>query len=187
MSGKPAKELTRAERMDRHNRHEAYAEQILEMFVRGESYRAIERATGVPKSTAAHMCKRLGAEYVTERYGDHTTILGRELNILDQLTRTNLQSAKHGDKASADIVLNSHIRRSRLLGLEAAVKAEITVRTSTDIEIERLVSMLTYSSEETSEPEEPRKRPESAQKIGGSLGYAEGPESAGDANVGGLA
>jgi hypothetical protein len=139
---KAGSELTRAEKMERHNRYEAYAEQVLEMFVRGDSYRAIEKATGIPKSTVAHMCKRLGADYVRERYGDHTTILGRELNILDQLTRTNLTRAKMGDKASADIVINSHIRRSRLLGLDAAVKAEITVRTAQDIEIERLVSMM---------------------------------------------
>lgn len=163
---KPGSELTRTERMEAHNRHEAYAEQVLEMFVRGDSYRAIERATGIPKSTVAHMCKRLGAEYVTERYGDHTTILGRELNILDQLTRTNLQRAKQGDKASADIVINSHIRRSRLLGLDAAVRAEITVRTAQDIEIERLVSMM------TSEPAE------SSQEGAGTLGPAEGPENA---------
>lgn len=170
---KAGSELTRAEKMERHNRYEAYAEQVLEMFVRGDSYRAIERATGIPKSTVAHMCKRLGAEYVRERYGDHTTILGRELNILDQLTRTNLARAKMGDKASADIVLNSHIRRSRLLGLDAAVKAEITVRTAQDIEIERLVAML--GSESASYG------PETA---GGSLDPAEAPErQAGDSSA----
>lgn len=148
MTGKPGSQLTRAEKMERRNRHEAYAEQILDMFARGESFRAIERATGVPKSTAQQMVARLSSEYVTQHYGDKTTVLGRELHILDMLTRKNLKRATEGDKAAADIVLNAHIRRSKLLGLDAAVRAEITVKTAQDIEIERLVSMMTANDPE---------------------------------------
>ena len=140
--GRPGSELTRAEKMERHNRHEAYAEQVMELYARGESFGAISKATGIPKTTVQHMCKRLAAAYARERYGDTTAILGRELTILDQLTRTNLARAKQGDPASAKIVLDAHIRRSKLLGLDAAVKAEITVRTAQDIEIERLVAMM---------------------------------------------
>lgn len=143
--GKPGWQMTPVERTESRNRHEAYADQILDMHLRGESFRAIERATGVPKSTAEHMCKRLAAEYVKDRYGDRTAVLGRELAILDSLTRKNLPRAQNGDKASADIVLNAHIRRSKLLGLDAAVRAEITVKTAQDIEIERLVSLMTAS------------------------------------------
>lgn len=140
--GKPGHELTRAEKMDAHNRHEAYADQIMEMHTRGESFGAISRATGVPKTTVHHMVQRLAKAYVKERYGDHTAVLGRELQILDALTRKNLAAATSGDKAAADIVMNAHIRRSKLLGLDAAVKAEITVRTAQDIEIERLMSLM---------------------------------------------
>lgn len=143
MAGKPGSELTRAEKMERHNRHEQYAEVVLEMHLRGESFRAIEAATGVPRSTAQHMCARLSANYVKNHYNDRTAVLGRELAILDSLTRKNLPRAQNGDKAAADIVLNSHIRRSKLLGLDAAVRAEITVKTAQDIEIERLVSLMT--------------------------------------------
>lgn len=139
---KPGWQMTPAERISSKNRHEAYADQIMDMHMRGESYRAIERATGVPKSTAEHMVKRLGSAYVKDRYGDATVVLGRELAILDTLTRKNLLRAQNGDKASADIVLAAHVRRSKLLGLDAAVKAEITVRSATDIEIERLVSLM---------------------------------------------
>lgn len=149
--GKSGTELTRAERIELHNRHEAYAEQIMEMLTRGETYRAIERATGVPKSTVAHMAKRLAKDYVREHYGDHTSVLGRELHILDQLTRKNLGPATRGDEAAARIVLASHVRRSKLLGLDAAVKAELTVKTAQDIEIERLVRMM---SDSTTQPEE---------------------------------
>lgn len=151
MADKPGSAMTPVERMEARNRHEAYADVVADMFTRGESFVAISRATGIPRTTVMHMCKRLSAEYVRERYGDHTAVLGRELNILDQLTRSNLQRAKQGDKASADIVINSHIRRSRLLGLDAAVKAEITVRTAQDIEIERLVSLM--RGEPTGSPE----------------------------------
>lgn len=165
---KPGHEMTRAEKMEAHNRHEAYAEQVREMFARGESFGVISRATGIPKSTVAHMCKRLSAAYVRERYGDATAVLGRELEILDQLTRRNLPNAVKGDKAAADIVLASHLRRSKLLGLDAAVKAEITVRTAQDIEIERLVRMM------SGEPSG------SAQESLGSLGDAGEPESGAD-------
>ena len=173
--GKPGHEMTRAEKMERHNRHEAYADVVADMFTRGESFGAISRATGIPKTTVQHMCKRLASAYVRERYGDPTAILGRELNILDQLTRTNLARAKQGDEGAARIVLASHQRRSKLLGLDAAVKAELTVRTTTDIEIERLVSMLGPVGTDG---------PESSQTAGGSLGGAEGSERQSGVDVG---
>jgi hypothetical protein len=134
--------MEHAARVEAHNRHEQYAEQVLDMHLRGESFRAIEAATGVPRSTAQHMCQRLSSDYVKNRYNDKTAVLGRELAILDSLTRKNLKRAQDGDKASADIVLNAHIRRSKLLGLDAAVRSEITVKSAQDIEIERLVSLM---------------------------------------------
>lgn len=143
MAGKPGSEMTVQERAELHNRHEAYADQVMEMFTRGESFGQISKATGVPKTTVQHMVKRMSTNYVRDRYGDHTAVLGRELQILDMLTRKNLAAASKGDKAAADIVMNAHIRRSKLLGLDAAVKAEITVRTAQDIEIERLMSLMT--------------------------------------------
>lgn len=149
--GKPGWEMTPAERQESRNRHEAYAEQVADMFARGESFGTISKATGIPRSTVQHMCKRLSAEYARERYGDTTAVLGRELRILDALTTRNLPKAVKGDESAARIVLQSHLRRSKLLGLDAAVKAELTVRTSTDIEIERLVAMM--RSEPTGDPE----------------------------------
>lgn len=143
MADKPGSEMTPAERWELHNRHEAYADQVMEMFTRGESFGAISKATGVPKTTVQAMVKRMSTNYVRDRYGDHTAVLGRELQILDMLTKKNLAAASKGDKAAADIVMNAHIRRSKLLGLDAAVKAEITVRTAQDIEIERLMSLMT--------------------------------------------
>lgn len=134
--------MTPAERDKRHAINQAMKDKVFELFIQGESLRAIEAATGVPRATAAKMCRHLGRDYVHERYGDHTNVLGRELHILDQLTRSNLSAAKRGDKAAADIVLASHVRRSKLLGLEAAVKAEITVKSAQDIEIERLVTIM---------------------------------------------
>jgi hypothetical protein len=134
--------MEHAARVEAHNRHEQYAEQVLDMHLRGESFRAIEAATGVPRSTAQHMCQRLSADYVKNRYNDKTAVLGRELAILDSLTRKNLKRAQDGDKASADIVLNAHIRRSKLLGLDAAVRQEITVKTALDVEIEQLMGLV---------------------------------------------
>ena len=152
MANKPGHEMTRAEKMDAHARHEAYAEQILDMYTRGESYRAIAAATGVPRATVHHMCKKLTADYVRQRYGDKTSILGRELAILDQLTKRNLPAAIRGDEGAARIVLASHLRRSKMLGLDAAIQAEISVKTAQDIEIERLVMTMRDTPEPEREP-----------------------------------
>ena len=134
--------LPYAEKQARHERHWAYADQIMEMFTRGESYRKMSAATGVPVSTCHKIVHAAAGEYVTDRYGDRTTVLGRELAILDSLTRTNLRAAQNGDKDAASIVLQSRQRAHRLLGLDAAVRAEVTVKTAQDIEIERLVSLM---------------------------------------------
>jgi hypothetical protein len=160
--------MTPVERLESRNRHEAYAEQVLDMFARGETLRAIERATGVPKSTVAIMINRLSADYVAQHYGDRTTVLGRELHILDTLTRKNLKRAADGDKASADIVLASHVRRSKLLGLDAAVRAEITVKTAQDIEIERLVSLMNSGDSEPAPTPESGSAADSGLMTGGS-------------------
>lgn len=131
-----------AERQERHARHWAYAEQLLQMYVRGDSYRQMEAATGVPKSVCQRIIKAAGAEYVHDRYGDRTTVLGRELSILDALTRANLRAALEGDEKAARIVLEARRSARRLLGLDAAIRAEVTVKTAQDIEIERLVALM---------------------------------------------
>jgi hypothetical protein len=138
--------MARVDQVAAYNRNEAYADEIARMFAEGQSFRAMERATGVPKSTCEHMCKRLSADYVRERYSDRTAALGRELQLLDVLTRKNLRRAADGDTNSAKIVLDAHVRRSKLLGLDAAVQVGLTVRTAQDIEIERLMQMMTAES-----------------------------------------
>lgn len=149
---KNGREMTPVERKESHNRHEMYADEIARMYAAGESYRSMSRATGIPKSTVEHMCKRLSSEYARERYGDKTAALGRELQLLDMLTKKNLPRALMGEVNAAKIVMDAHIRRSRLLGLDATVRAEITVRTAQDIEIERLVQMMGPAPAEPAEP-----------------------------------
>lgn len=134
--------MSYAERQERHARHWQYADQIMTMFVRGDSFRAMSSATGVPVSTCHKIVKAAGAQYVTERYGDRTVVLGRELSILDALTRANLRAALNGDEKAARIVLEARRSARRLLGLDAAIRAEVTVKTAQDIEIERLVSLM---------------------------------------------
>lgn len=135
-------DLTHAERLEAHNRNWLYADQVFDMFTRGESFRAMSRATGIALSTLHKMVKQIGAEYVTDRYGDRNAVVGRELAILDALTRGNLKAAQNGNHAAATIVLQASRERRRLLGLDAALKSEVTIRTPQDVEIERLVSML---------------------------------------------
>ena len=147
-------EMTPAERVEARNRHWAYADEVLGMFTRGESYRTISRATGIPRSTVHHMVKRLTAQYVDDRYGDAKTALGRELAILDSLTRKNLKAAQDGNATAAKIVLEASRDRRRLLGLDAAVKSEITVKTPLDVDIERLVATLTESAADAEVPAE---------------------------------
>ena len=112
------------------------------MYIRGDTFKAMEAATGVPKSVAERIVKKAGADYVKQRYGDRTAALGRELAILDTLTRANLRAAMNGDRNAAAIILEARRAARRLLGLDAAVKAEVTVKTAQDIEIERLVALM---------------------------------------------
>jgi hypothetical protein len=139
---KSGAEMTRAEKIEAHHRNAAYADQILEMFAAGASYGVISRATGVPRSTVGRMVKDTAAKYVEERYGDRNTALGRELALLDALTRKNLRAAMNGNKDAAAICLQASRDRRRLLGLDAALRSEITVKTPKDVEIEQLMQML---------------------------------------------
>lgn len=145
MPGKGNAELAvmpHAEKQERHARHWRYADQLMTMFVRGDSFRSMSEATGVPVSTVHKIVHSAGAQYVKDRYGDRTVVLGRELSILDALTRANLRAALNGDEKAARIVLEARRSARRLLGLDAAVRAEVTVKTAQDIEIERLVSLM---------------------------------------------
>lgn len=140
--GTPGSEMTHVERMEMRNRHWLYAEQVFEMFTRGESFRAIATATEIPLVSVHKMVKQLGAEYVDQRYGDRNAVIGRELAILDSLTRKNLRKAQDGDKDAAQIVLQSSRERRRLLGLDAAVSLDVIVKTPLDVEIERMSALL---------------------------------------------
>lgn len=141
MSG-VGKALTRAERMERQAANQQWAETILEMSVRGESVRTISEATGVPHSTVHKMITTEQARYLRDRYGDPTAVIGREVALLDSLTRKNARRAQEGDPVAAQIVLQASRDRRKLLGLDAAVKAELTIKNATDVEIERLSAIL---------------------------------------------
>jgi hypothetical protein len=135
-------ELTHAQRMQARNRNWMFADQVFDMYTRGESFRTISAATGIGLSTLHLMVKQICAEYVNTRYGDRNAVIGRELAILDTLTRKNLKAAQNGSKAAADIVLQASRDRRKLLGLDAATALELTVKTPTDHEIERLLAQL---------------------------------------------
>lgn len=141
-------ELTKAEIDQRAKNNAAWADVILDMSIRGESTRAISRATGVPHSTVSKMITKLQADYVKTHYGDPTAVIGRELALLDSLTRKNARRAQEGDPVAAKIVMEASRDRRKLLGLDAAIKAELTIKTTTDVEIERLVEMLADGSAE---------------------------------------
>jgi len=134
--------MSHAERQERHARHWAYADQLMTMFVRGDSFRTMSEATGVPIATIHKIIHSAGSAYVQDRYGDRTVVLGRELSILDAITRANLRAALSGDEKAARIVLEARRSARRLLGLDAAIRAEVTVKTAQDIEIERLVALM---------------------------------------------
>lgn len=141
-------ELPPEERRNRHAQYERWSETILEMSTRGESVRSISAATGVPVTTVHKMLTRLQADYVRDRYGDPTAVIGRELALLDSLTRKNARRAQEGDPVAAKIVMEASRDRRKLLGLDAAVKAELVIKTATDVEIERLNEMMSNGSAE---------------------------------------
>lgn len=141
-------ELTPAERRARTEQNAQWGPVILDMATRGESYRAISEATGVPLASVSRLVPKLQAEYVRDHYGDPTAVIGRELALLDSLTRKNARRAQEGDPVAAKIVMEASRDRRKLLGLDAAVKAELTIKTATDVEIERLNEMMSNGSAE---------------------------------------
>lgn len=137
-----AGDLDPVRRAEARERNWAQADLVFEMHLRGETFREMHKATGIPTSSLHKMVRQLSAEYVNQRYGDRNAVIGRELAILDALTQKNLKPAQNGEKAAADIVLAASRDRRRLLGLDAATAVELTVKTPTDHEIERLLSQL---------------------------------------------
>jgi hypothetical protein len=124
-------------------------ESIFNMSLLGMSERAIAAEVGLAKTSVHNIIRRMHDLYVPERYSDMTHNLAHELAILDVLTRGNLAAAAAGSKSAADICLDAHIRRCKLLGLENASKVEVTLKSAQDVEIERLMTlMMTASTEE---------------------------------------
>lgn len=118
-------------------------EVVFNMSLTGMSQRAIAAEVGISKTQVHRIVTRMHDSYIPERYADMTRNLAHELAILDVLTRGNLAAAAAGSKNAADIVHNAHIRRCKLLGLENAMKLEVTLKTAQDVEIERLMQMMT--------------------------------------------
>lgn len=141
-------ELTKAEIDRRSKANERWHPIILDMATRGETHQAISEATGIPRSTVTKLIPKLQADYVRDHYGDPTAVIGRELALLDSLTRKNARRAQEGDPVAAKIVMEASRDRRKLLGLDAAVKAELTIKTATDVEIERLNEMMANGSAE---------------------------------------
>lgn len=119
---------------------------VMDKVVAGMSIREIAAELGIPKSTVHRMARSALDRYVPEQYGNRTQMLARELVLLDSLTRLNLQSAQLGDWQSARIVLQAHMRRCRLLGLDAPSRTQHTFSSAIDREIEDLVSLLGETS-----------------------------------------
>lgn len=123
-------------------------EAIFNMSLMGMSYRAIAKEVGLSAPRVHTIVKRMHDLYIPERYSDMTRNLAHELAILDVLTRGNLRAAAAGSKNAADIVHNAHVRRCKLLGLENATKVEVTLKSAQDVEIERLMQMMTSAAPE---------------------------------------
>lgn len=114
----------------------------VDLAVAGMPYNQIADAVGCSKATAWRAVQRGLRAMVDEQYADRKAMLARELRLLDRLTQANLTAALGGDAKASGVVLRAHEARVRLLGLDAPVKVDATVRSQADAEIESLMAQL---------------------------------------------
>lgn len=139
MTTRTARNASRAEERIRRaeNQHRA-----VELATAGLTYRQIAAQLDLSKSYVHRLVHEALREIAAEQYGDRSAMLAREMQLLDTLARAHLGPAIRGSVQSAQVVLRVSERRAKLLGLDAPVKADVTVATELDREIESLVARL---------------------------------------------
>lgn len=98
----------------------------LNLRISGFSYRAIAQKMGVRESTVYKWIKKEMTRTQTGLAENAEIIRGLEVERLEIMFEKAFSAAMEGDLAAIDKALRVMERRSKLLGLDAAVRTEIT-------------------------------------------------------------
>lgn len=116
--------------------------QVLALWVAGARSDEIERATKLSRATVYRIRRAALAVSIEGRDSEIVELRERELMTIDRLQRAHFQLAIEGSHRSAEIVLKCVGQRAKMLGLEAAIKVDATVKSELDAQIEQLVKEL---------------------------------------------
>lgn len=114
--------------------------QVVSMWVAGATVEQIERVTKLSSTTIYRIRREALATSITQRDTARADLLERELMTLDALQASHW--ASRGDKDSAQVILKCIAQRAKILGLEAPVRHDLTVKSELDAEIEQLIGEL---------------------------------------------
>lgn len=116
--------------------------QVLSLWLAGASAEEIVRATSLSDSTVYRIRKAALVQRVGERDKLAVDLREAELSRLDRLQRAHWTAALSGNVRSSELVLKCIAMRAKMLGLDAPIKVDATVKSELDAQIEELVAKL---------------------------------------------
>lgn len=114
--------------------------QALELRRAKATYTDIAQALGYASPSGAYRAVQSALKRTAQ--GAAEEYRAEELDMLDRLHRAHWTRALAGDVAAAKLVLSVSERRSKLMGLDAAIAIKATVTDAVDAQIEELVAEL---------------------------------------------
>lgn len=115
---------------------------VARLWIAGANLSEIAKATELSYATVKRIRRELLNRAIGERDKAVDELKERELLTLDRLQRAHFSAAVKGSIGSAKIVLDCVGRRAKMLGLDAPIKVDATVKSELDAQIESLVEEL---------------------------------------------
>lgn len=116
--------------------------QVVDLISAGATMREAAEKLKISKSRVHQLYREGVHELVDDQYGDRKATLGRLLRVHDLLIRGNLTRALGGDHGAARVVQRSATEIARLTGVAAPIRADVTIKSRMDDEIEELIREL---------------------------------------------
>lgn len=123
------------------------AADLLERVASGSTIVDAAKAIGVSRKTGQELYHEALAEITRANTELRQHLIARDLETLRLLLNTHMPIALRGDTASAKIVLGILDRHAKLLGLDAAIKVEVS-NARVDEVVGQIVELLEESAEE---------------------------------------
>lgn len=124
--------------------------ELLERMAAGQSITKAATEMGIPRSTAHFYYQAALKRASKETEGLRGELVQQELETLRQLIEAHMPLARDGDEKSANVVLRASNQRSKLLGLEEALKVEVQTNRVDDA-LNAIISIIDSGREEDHE------------------------------------